>query len=220
LAEQVRTLVARDVLVLPNGVDLRRFDPAGADRAGVRGRLGIAGRLTVGWCGILREWHGLHLLLEAMRAVPDAILLVVGDGPARRELEERAAAAGLAGRLIVTGRVAHELMPDYLAAMDIAAVPDERTGVASPMKLLEYMAMARAVVAPRLANIQDVACDERDVLLFAPGNVTALGDCLRRLAGDPGLRTQLGAAARATVVAIHTWRHNAAAVLAAIGGGR
>lgn len=216
LAEQARLLGARRVLTLPNGVDVRRFDPDRADRIGIRRRLNLGKRLTIGWSGILREWHGLHLLLEALPALPDACLLVVGDGPARDDFERRAAALGVSGRVIVTGRVPHASMPDYVAAMDVAVVPDERTGVASPMKLIEYMAMARAVVAPRMPNIEDVVRDGRDAMLFTPGSADELGGCLRSVAVDAELRGRLGREARVAVEERRTWQRNAEAVLAAV----
>jgi glycosyltransferase involved in cell wall biosynthesis len=155
----------------------------------------------------------LDQLLDAMRALPDAVLFVVGDGPERPALEARAAAWGTTARLVITGRVPHADMPEYLSAIDIAAVAADRTGVASPMKLLEYMAMARAVVAPRALNILDIAADEGTALLFEPGNVRDLARVLLRLASDPTLRETLGQRARAKVAHERTWRGNAGRVL-------
>ena len=98
--------------------------------------------------------------------------------------------------------------------MDVAVVADDRTRVASPMKLIEYMAMARAVVAPRLDNITDIVTDGVDGLLFAPGDRSSLAHTLQRLVADAGLRGALGRAARATVERARTWRHNATRVIA------
>ncbi len=199
---------------MPNGADPELFDPAGADPRVVRERHGLGSRLTIGWTGILREWHGVELLLDALPLVPDACLLIVGDGPARAALEARAGApAGLQDRVVITGRVPHEAMRDHVAAMDIAVVADERTGIASPMKLVEYMAMARAVVAPRLDNIRDLVDDDVDGLLFAQGDAAALGAVFRRLAGDSALRERLGRAARRKVETTRNWRQNAIGVL-------
>lgn len=214
LARQVHALApAAKLAVIPNAANPARFDPARADRRGVRARLGLGDRLTVGWTGILRDWHGLDVLLGAMSSLPDAWLLVVGDGPARRALEQRAASVGMGARLIITGRVAYADMPDHIAAMDIAVVSDERTGVASPMKLLEYMAMGRAVLAPSLENISDVAGHEVNALLFTPDSPRDLESMLRRLAADPVLRDGLGSRARATVERERNWRRNAETVL-------
>jgi glycosyltransferase involved in cell wall biosynthesis len=214
LAQAIERLSGVRAVVLPNGADPERFDPARANRQTVRARLGLGDALTIGWAGVMRDWHGLGLLLQAVAAIPDVRLLLVGDGPARPSVEREAAAAGIAERLVITGRVPAAEMPDYLAAMDVAVVASDRTQVASPMKLVEYMAMERVVVAPRLDNIRDLVSDGRDGLLFTPENADDLTGVLRRLIGDAPLRQTLGAAARQTVLGTRTWRRNAERVLA------
>jgi glycosyltransferase involved in cell wall biosynthesis len=173
--------------------------------------------LTVGWAGILRDWHGLDVLLDAVAAVPSVSVLIVGGGPERAAVEQRAVALGLAGRVVVTGRVPHEAMPSYLAAMDIAVVADDRTGVASPMKLVEYMAMGLPVLAPRLENIRDLVTDDVNGLLFTPRDSRALAAGIARLAESPELRSRLGRQARSTVEHERNWRCNAERVIAMVG---
>jgi glycosyltransferase involved in cell wall biosynthesis len=219
LARRIEDLVPSKTVVVPNGANPERFDPRRAEPGRARARHAITG-LTVGWAGILREWHGVELLLTAVAAVPSITLLIVGDGPARADLERRAAALGIAGRVVVTGRIPHAQMPDYLAAMDIAVVADDRTGIASPMKLLEYMSMSAAVVAPRLENIQDLVTDDVDGLLFAPGDAGDLTRIVRRLAENRDLRERLGRAARSKIERERNWRRNAETVLAIVGDRR
>lgn len=214
LARQLEELVPARAIVLPNGANPRRFDAKLAHPDSVRARHGLADQLTIGWTGILRDWHGVELLLDAATAVPGARLLIVGDGPARPEIERRATALAVADRLVITGRVPHDAIPDYLAAMNIAVVADDRTGVASPMKLLEYMSMGIAVVAPRLENIADLVADGVDGLLFAPGDPHDLAKVLNRLAASEELRRALGRQARTTIERERNWRRNAETVLA------
>lgn len=213
LARLIEAMAGVGATVMPNGADPARFDPGGAHPAAVRARYGFDGHLVVGWTGVLREWHGLELLLDALARVPDARLLIVGDGPARATVEARADRLGMIDRVVVTGRVPHERVPDYVAAMDVAVVAHDRTGVASPMKLLEYMAMAKPVVAPRLDNVRDVVDDDRTGLLFTPGDVNTLAAALQRLAADPALRARLGRAARESIETARNWRRNAEQVL-------
>jgi glycosyltransferase involved in cell wall biosynthesis len=132
-------------------------------------------------------------------------------------VETHAATRQVADRIVITGRVAHESMPDYVAAMDVAVVAHDRTGVASPMKLLEYMAMGKAVVAPRLANIVDLVENEATGLLFPPGDATALGAAIRRLASDEGLRARLGREARVVIEQTRNWHRNAERVVQLMG---
>jgi glycosyltransferase involved in cell wall biosynthesis len=220
LARQIRALANRPVVVMPNGADPARFDVYSARPEDVRARHGLQAMATIGWSGILRQWHGVEILLDAVATLPNVQLLIVGDGPGRAALELRAQSLGLQRRLIVTGRVDHRDMPNYIAAMDVAVVADERTGIASPMKLLEYMAMERAVVAPRLENIQDVVDDDRDGLLFTQGRAEELSKTLERLIADNVLRGRLGKAARAKVETQHNWRRNAESVISALSNSR
>lgn len=214
LAQEVARLSGVQAVVLPNAADPERFDPARADGRAVRSRLGLGDALTIGWAGVMREWHGLDLLLQAVAAIPTVRLLLIGDGPARPAVERHAAATGLGDRVVVTGRVPAAEMPDYLAAMNVAVVASDRTRIASPMKLVEYMAMGRVVVAPRLDNIRDLVADGQDGLLFTPENADDLTRVLRRLIADERLRQTLGTAARLTVLGTRNWRSNAERVLA------
>jgi glycosyltransferase involved in cell wall biosynthesis len=199
--------------LLPNAADPGQFDPDRVDRAAVRERLGLADAVTIGWAGVMREWHGLELLLDAVALVPDVRLVLLGGGPAQRAVECHAAALGLADCTVITGRIEHGRMAEYLAALDIAVVAADRTGIASPMKLLEYMAMARAVVAPRIENICDLVLDGEDGLLFTPDSVDDLASVLRRLAADRELRQKLGSEARRRILNSRTWQRNADLVL-------
>ena len=216
MARQVAALGRRDVKTLPNGANPERFDPHLHDGSRVRALFGLMDGVVVGWTGILREWHGLDLLLEATAGMPDVRVLLVGDGPARQHILRRANDLGMATRVKITGRVAHAEIPEFIAAMDIAAVVADHTAVASPMKLLEYMAMRRAVVAPRTENILDVVHDEVDGLLFAAGQVDELSAQIRRLAGDRDLRARLGIEARNRITTQRNWRTIAAAALSMI----
>lgn len=213
LARQIDAVSGVDAVVIPNGADPDSFAPETADATSVRTRYGLGTSFTIGWTGVLRDWHGLELLLEALACIEHARLLIVGDGPAQPAIEARAVELGVGERVCITGRIAHTAMPDHIAAMDVCVVADERTGVASPMKLLEYMAMARAVVAPDMENIRDVLTTETEGLLFRPGDSGALAEALRRLAGDAELRERLGSRARAQIVEGRNWRTNARAVL-------
>jgi glycosyltransferase involved in cell wall biosynthesis len=218
LAEYLRTLAgaAPRLLVVPNGADPARFSPSLARPGNVRARFGLNTATVVGWAGIFREWHGLDLLLDAIAALPNVVLLVIGEGPDEPRLRSRAARPDLQGRVVFAGRVPHAEMIHHIAAMDVAVVAGDFTGYASPMKLLEYMSMERAVIAPRQRNIQDIVEDGVTGLLFAPGNTAQLQAALRRLVQDPALRVRLGKAARRKVELDRNWANNAAAALAAL----
>src|SRR5690606_13714515 len=117
--------------------------------------------VTVGFVGTLKPWHGVSLLLEAFaRLAADFAgvrLLIVGDGPERAALDQQAAALGIASLTEFTGAVDPELIPALLAEMDVAVAPYPRLDdfYFSPLKVLEYMAAGRAVVASRIGMIPE-----------------------------------------------------------------
>lgn len=201
------------IVVTPNGVDTTKFVPSDTEAA--KRKLGILSPLVLGFVGYVREWHGLEYVIDLLANEPElanAHLLVVGDGPARESLEVRARNLDISDRVTITGVVSHGELPRYIAAFDIALQP-EVTSYASPLKLFEYMAMARAIVAPNSENILEVLEDGADSLLFTKGNMSSFAAVITRLAGDAGLRTRLGERAAAKIARCNlTWRGNAVRV--------
>jgi glycosyltransferase involved in cell wall biosynthesis len=203
------------ILVTPNAIDPGRFDPARAAAVGLRARLGLEGRVVIGFVGSFLSWHGIELLMRVVPPVlqrfPNAAFLMVGDGSRREPAEKEAAAHGVANRVVFTGQVPHSAVPEYMAAMDVGLMPhSNRFG--SPVKIFEYMAMGVVPVGPRLGPLEEAIDHGENGLLFTPEDETGLREALERLLADPALRARLGAAARATVLARHLWTHNAAAI--------
>jgi glycosyltransferase involved in cell wall biosynthesis len=205
------------IVVVPNGIDVERF-AAAPPRAAAQQRLGVAGRLVLGFTGFVRPWHGLDQAIDFLSRPEGAgcVLLVVGDGPARAALEAQARHLGVSDRVRFTGVVARADVPAHVAAFDVALQPAS-TPYASPLKLFEYMALALPVVAPAQPNLMEVLRDGDDALLFDPRTPDALQNALARLAGDPALRGRLGANARRTLLARgYTWLNNAQRVAALV----
>jgi glycosyltransferase involved in cell wall biosynthesis len=141
------------------------------------------------------------------RAAPEARLLIVGDGPERGRLAGRATCLGVEGVVDWTGAVGPEQVPELLGRMDVAVAPypEMERFYFSPLKLYEYMAAGLAVVASRVGQVAEVVRDGETGVLVPPGDAVALAEVLGRLQEDPRLRARLGEAARAEVVANHTW---------------
>lgn len=212
------------VTVLPNGVNLERFAAAPDD---ARARLGLTGRPVVGFVGTLKGWHGTATLIRALGLLARTAgvdtapaLLIVGDGPQRAHLEQVAHDEGVAGLTIFTGDVAHDEVPAYLAAMDIAVAPyDETPGFYfSPLKLVEYMAAGKPVIAAAIGQITDCIRDGETGLLYPPGDSAALARCLADLVADPGRARALGRAAQDEARRHRGWSENARAVTDLIAG--
>jgi glycosyltransferase involved in cell wall biosynthesis len=205
------------MVVTRNGVDLEKFLPTNSELA--KTSLGLPSGPVLGFVGYVREWHGLDRIVSMMAERPTlskTILLIVGDGPARPELLRLAKKLGISDRLHFTGIAKHEALPQIISAFDIALQP-EVTAYASPLKLFEYMALGRAIVAPARSNILEILENGVDGLLYSPGDNRALADALERLISDPELRARLGAAAARKIVEFDmTWRGNARRVVSLI----
>ena len=207
-------VAAERVVVIPNGVDLTLF--RGGRGNAVRRRYGLRGLPVVGFAGSLKPWHGLRTLVLAMAGLSQAAhLLVVGDGPERKEVERFATECGIAARLRMAGAIAHERVPDYLAAMDIGVAPYDAQPdfYFSPLKVIEYLAAALPVVASNQGDLPEIIGDAG--ILVPPADPEALREALRRLLEDEGLRGQLGARADARARAM-SWDNVAARVEAVL----
>jgi glycosyltransferase involved in cell wall biosynthesis len=195
--------------VVPNGIDPSLFAALPAREAG-------PGPLVLGFVGFVRDWHGLDAVIAAMAAEPgepDLRLVVVGDGPARAALEQQAASLGVSDRTTFTGLQPREAIPNLVAGFDIALQPLV-VSYASPLKIFEYMAAGRAIVAPDQPNIREVLRDGETAVLFDPSELGAMWRAIRRLTTDAALRWRLGEAARAEIARRdYTWRGNATRVV-------
>jgi glycosyltransferase involved in cell wall biosynthesis len=210
--------VAPDKLVvIANGINEAHFASAPTPHE-AKARIGWATGLVLGFTGFVRDWHGVDHALRWMAsadAPPDAKLLVVGDGPARADLEQLARSLNLAERVRFTGFVAREDVPAYVAAFDIALQPAV-TAYASPLKLFEYLALGKAIVAPRLPNMEEVLTDGDNALLFDnTAGAGGLEAALTRLSRDANLRAHVAVGAARTIAQRGlTWRGNAQRVVA------
>lgn len=219
LADWARTrgVPAGRIVVLPNGVDPRPFAADPAAVAAQRRELGLAPGPVLGFVGGLRPWHGVAGLLEAAARLRDQgrafQLLIVGDGPLRAELVALSQSLGLVELVRFTGAVPHEAVPPLLALMDVAVAPYAAGGDGgfyfSPLKVFEYMAAARPVVAADIGQLRAIVNPGHTGLLYRAGDAAALAETIGRLLDDPLQARRMGRQALETVWAEHTWASRA-----------
>ncbi len=188
------------IVVIPNGINEAHFAAApSSDEA--KNRLGLTGALVLGFTGFVRDWHGVDRVIcwMATKDAPANVqLLIVGDGPARPELERIAAEYALDNRVIFTGVLPRERVPEYVAAFDIALQPAV-VPYASPLKLFEYLVLGKAIIAPRQPNIEEVLVDGENALLFDSSAPDGLETALTRLLTDQRLCNHIAAGAKTTI---------------------
>ncbi len=207
------------VHVVPNGADPDVFEKA-IGRAASRAALGLESNdFVIGFTGSLKPWHGVPALIESFARlacqIPDAKLLVVGTGPMEADLRRRVVALNLQQRVVFTGGVPHDQIPDLISAMDVgtAPYPAQNGFYFSPLKVFEYMAAGLCVVAPALGQIRDLIQNEINGLLYDPACEHGLYDALCDAYSCATRRDRLGSAAKQTITEHYTWRHSACAVL-------
>lgn len=215
-ADPARVLVAHD------GIRRGRFESL-PQQAAARAQIGWPQQaFIVGYVGRLHTMSmdkGVGTLVAALRRIEGTSLALVG-GPddMAEQLRTQWLASGLpAANFLYAGQVAPEAVPLYLSAFDVCAMPFPFTEHfayhASPIKLFEYMAAGRAIVASDLPAVADVVRDGETALLVPPGDVDALAAAITRLRDDPALRQRLADCARNQVFARYTWDARAAMIL-------
>jgi len=189
--------------VVPNGVDLDRFDLPVAVCA-LRREFGIPGGAPLlGVVARLEPEKGHRYVIEAMPAIlrgaPETWLVIVGEGSLNGELRAQAAAlpASAADRIVFTGR--REDVAAITGDVDVAVLPSLRE--AQGISILEAMARRKPVVASAVGGIPEVLTNGLDGLLVPPADPRALAEACIRLACSPELRTRMGEAGRAAVEA-------------------
>lgn len=199
---------ANKILVVPNGVDVEKFSPHSLPKQTP------GGRPVLGFVGGLLRWQGIDYLLKAVKAVqgkaPDFDVLIVGDGEEKRNLEMLARQLGIEDRVNFVGRVDGDKVPDWIQRFDLCfsgQLPSQLGGMYhSPLKIYEYMSMAKPVLASDFSDARSVIAGKGTGFLFESGNLEALSTRLIEAFSDTDTLRGMGAKAREEVLANHSWR--------------
>ena len=202
LTEGLRDLVVRryrvapeQVAVLPSGTDTGLFVPQ--DAAACRRRIGVAlERDYIGFVGSFYRYQGLQCLLDAIaiirRTMPSVHLLLVGDGEAAPELKEQADRLGLNLCITWAGRVPYREVPTWIGAMTLCVAPFRGDrGETSPVKIFDYLACGKPVIASEIPSISATFVQEAGVALVPPDDPGALAQALLALLNDPDRQARM-----------------------------
>jgi glycosyltransferase involved in cell wall biosynthesis len=197
------------VTVVPNGCDPHLFDeaPSAADEAALRRDLGLDGARVVVSVSRLVLKNGLDRLLQAfpavLREVPDAALLLVGEGEDRAALERQAGLLGVAARVRFAGAVPHADVARYLRLGEVFARPSLSEGLGTAF--LEAMACGLPVVGTRTGGIPDFLADGRTGLFCDPARPETIAAAVVGLLRDRARARAMGQAGRALVSELYRW---------------
>jgi glycosyltransferase involved in cell wall biosynthesis len=207
----------RRVHVVPNGISIALFN-ASTCCEDIRSRYGLVGKRVIGYLGSFQPWHDVDGLLMAFHELyqdnPELRLLLVGNGPRRMGLETTVRRMGLESIAIFTGNVAHDLVPSFIGAMDIAVVPYrmKQDFYFSPLKLFECMVARRPTVAAALGQIEQIIEHGKTGWLYTPGDREKLADGIATLLSSSELASSIAEAARRKVLNEFTWEATAARI--------
>ncbi|MEJ2533781.1 MAG: glycosyltransferase, exosortase A system-associated [Halioglobus sp.] len=183
-----RGIPAKKITVIPNAVDTDSFNFGAEADPALQQKLGLTGKIVVGFIGSFYAYEGIPLLLQALPALrgqhPDLRLLLVGGGPQETEIRAGIEKQGLQGAVILTGRVPHEQVQDYYNLVDIFAyprLPMRLTDLVTPLKPLEAMAQGRLVVASDVGGHRELVRHGDTGMLFAAGDADALAAAVNDL---------------------------------------
>jgi glycosyltransferase involved in cell wall biosynthesis len=201
----------KDVVEVPNGVDVERFRP-GLDGTAIRHRFQISGQakviLFVGALDRAHHFKGLGYFLRVFSRLddPDVVLLIVGDGDLKDQFINQARYLGISERTIFAGSAPHENLPAYFAASDIVVLPSlppESFG----MVLIEAMACGKPVISHDIPGVRMVVRTGHDGFLVQPGDSEELTRRIQLLLEAPQLARKMGASGRHKVKERYAWAH-------------
>ena len=204
---------ASKVLITPNAIHSSFGNQA--DGTSIREKLDLGSDMVIGFVGSIFPYHGVDVLIDAFAKleVNEKKLLIVGDGEILPELKKAAADRNISNKVHFTGSVPHREVPSYIDAMDIT-VAATHTWYGSPIKIFEYGAMGKAVIAPDNDPINDVMTHLEDGILIAQKE--DLATALKSLFEDSELRNRLSIQWQKKVVSDYTWKRIGMDILAHI----
>lgn len=184
-----------------NGIDIELFQNT---RPTLAEEIGKKDRVLVGMVSRLLPEKGVEYFVRAAKQVldsyPQALFVLVGDGPHGPALKALSRELGIEDRMIFAGQ--RRDMPGIFASLDVFALPSLNEGM--PLVILEAMASGLPVVATRIAGIPEVVLHQETGLLIEPGDTVALRDSILRLIADRELRMKLGVNGRERVRQYYT----------------
>jgi len=198
------------VFINHNGIDPLKFKPK-IKSTHIMEKYQLHDSFTIGFIGTFQFWHGvenlIHVFKNIQREFPKCKLILVGSGPLLNRINSMIITERLHDSIITTGSVNHAGIPDLISVFDIAVLPCSHF-YGSPLKIFEYMAMGKAVIAPDNGPMREIITHLEDGFLVNE-DVLDMHKAVKRLIPDEKLRAHLGANARRTILTKFTWDMNA-----------
>jgi glycosyltransferase involved in cell wall biosynthesis len=202
---------AKKITIIPNGVDTNNFNRSCKDNK-LANRLGVADRFVYGYVSNVRRLEGIQTVIKAWheikKRIPEAVIVLVGDGLYLKNLEMLVKTEGLEESIRFVGRVPHDEIVNYYSLFDafvVPRIPEPVCQLVTPLKPLEAMSIGIPVIASDVVALREFITDGETGLLFKSANSTALADACIKMARDDGLRKEISQNARKWVIKNRDW---------------
>ena len=206
------------IIVIPNCVNPKKLNVDEEFKKDFKKKYAILDKtLVIGFVGSIFPYHGVDLLINAFSDAKKKIteldlkLLIVGDGYVMDELKTLASKNGTENNVIFTDSVSHSKIFTYIDLMDITVMA-KSNWYGSPVKIFEYGAKGKSIIAPDVAPVREVMVDNEDGLLVKPFTED-ISDALCKLILNPELRKRFGDNFKNKVLSGHTWDKAAEKIL-------
>lgn len=196
------------IIVIENGANIELFKPM--DKEEVKKELKLDPNTRyVCFVGNLAPWQGVEYLIRSsksiIREVPNTRFLIVGDGLMKNELVELSKKIGVFNNFIFTGAIPYKEIPNYINASDVCLAPFIRKRNASPLKLYEYMACGKPVVASDIIGVGDLLERENAGIAVTPENPEELAAAVLKLLRNKKSRDEMGRNGKEYVIKNNSW---------------
>ncbi len=185
-----RGISSNKLTIIPNGINLEDFHDCQPDER-LRETWNISGKRVIGFIGSFYRYEGLSLLVDAfanlVKQNDDLVLLLVGGGEVKPELESQVESLGIQSHVHMPGRVPHDQIPGVYGLVDLFVYPRiamRLTELVTPLKPLEAMVVGKPLVASNIGGHRELIRDGETGVLFPPGDVDSLSNALHQLLND------------------------------------
>ncbi len=199
-----------NITVLQNGANVELF-AGNFDGDSIRRKYNLGSSQVIAFTGSFQPWHGVDLLILSFAMLaenfPDSCLVLIGSGAGMEDARSMVSSMGLDQRVIFTGRLAQVDVAALLSIADILVAPYpfiHEDILGSPLKLIEYMAAGKAIVASK-APIHELVNDGENGIRVEPADAAALTRGIVKLLDDGNLRQLLGDTARQQAINNYSW---------------
>ncbi len=197
------------VTTVPNGVSLDNYD----NNRTLKKSSDAVDEFVIGFVGSIKPWHGVDILIDAFAAIHQVDeslrLRLVGGGQKDyiEQLQNQCEALDLIDKVEFVGAVEHNTIPSHIAKLDIVTAPYPKLDnfYFSPLKVFEYLAAGKPIVASAIGQISDLLVNEKNALLVDAGSKEELGEAIVRLKNDVSLRKKISSQALEDAKTKHSW---------------